>query len=86
MCHPYGITKAPDGSFYITDAAANALLHRTKMGCTLLLRDSWRCESPACRSPVTESVPTGGIMVDGKEGESIVDMKLIAAQPSANPE
>ena len=32
MCHPYGITKAPDGSFYITDAAANALLHRTKDG------------------------------------------------------
>jgi hypothetical protein len=66
MCHPYGITKAPDGSFYITDAAANALLHRTKGGVYSVVAEIPGVENPfPMGPPVTESVPTGVIFRDG---------------------
>jgi hypothetical protein len=66
MCHPYGITKAPDGSFYITDAAANALLHRTKGGVYSVVAEIPGIANPLpVGPPVTESVPTGVIIRDG---------------------
>jgi hypothetical protein len=66
MCHPYGITKGPDGSFYITDAAANALLHRTKDGVYSVVAEIPGVANPLpVGPPVTESVPTGVIIRDG---------------------
>ncbi len=67
MTHPYGITKAPDGSFYITDAAANALLRRSRTGVYSVVAEVPGIPNPTpVGPPVVESVPTGVVMVDGK--------------------
>lgn len=66
MTHPYGITKAPDGSFYITDAAANALLRRSRSGVYSVVAEVPGVANPLPMGPpMAESVPTGIIMKDG---------------------
>jgi hypothetical protein len=65
--HPYGITKAPDGSFYITDAAANAVLHRSRTGIYSVVAEVPGVANPATVGPpVVESVPTGVIVDNGQ--------------------
>jgi hypothetical protein len=65
--HPYGITKAPDGAFYITDAAANAVLRRSKTGVLSVVAEVPGIPNPLpFGPPVVESVPTGVIVEDGK--------------------
>jgi hypothetical protein len=67
MTHPYGITKAPDGSFYITDAAANAVLHRSRTGIYSVVAEVPGIANPTpVGPPFIESVPTGVIVQDGK--------------------
>ena len=64
--HPYGITKAPDGSFYITDAAANAVLRRSRAGAYSVVAEVPGVANPTpVGPPFIESVPTGVIVVDG---------------------
>ncbi len=67
MSHPYGITKAPDGSFYITDAAANALLRRSRTGVYSVVAEVPGIANPTpVGPPVVESVPTGVIVDSGR--------------------
>jgi hypothetical protein len=67
MTHPYGITKAPDGSFYITDAAANAVLRRSRTGVYSVVAEVPGVANPLpFGPPMVESVPTGVIVADGK--------------------
>ncbi|HMK03910.1 MAG TPA: ScyD/ScyE family protein, partial [Ferruginibacter sp.] len=63
MTHPYGITKAPDGSFYITDAAANAVLRRSRTGVYSVVAEVPGIPNPTpVGPPMIESVPTGVIV------------------------
>lgn len=65
--HPYGITKAPDGSFYITDAAANALLRRSRTGVYSVVAEVPGIVNPTpVGPPKVESVPTGVIYDNGR--------------------
>jgi hypothetical protein len=65
--HPYGITKAPDGSFYITDAAANAVLRRSRTGIYSVVAEVPGVPNPTpVGPPMVESVPTGVIVANGK--------------------
>ena len=65
--HPYGITKAPDGSFYITDAAANAVLRRSRTGIYSVVAEVPGVPNPTpVGPPMVESVPTGVIVDHGK--------------------
>lgn len=67
MTHPYGITRAPDGSFYITDAAANAVLRRSRTGVYTVVAEVPGIANPLPMGPpVVESVPTGVIVDDGR--------------------
>lgn len=64
--HPYGITKAPDGSFYITDAAANAVLRRSRTGIYSVVAEVPGIANPTpVGPPIVESVPTGVIFTEG---------------------
>jgi hypothetical protein len=65
--HPYGIAKAPDGSFYITDAAANAILRRSRTGVYSVVAEVPGIPNPTpVGAPIVESVPTGVIIENGK--------------------
>ncbi len=65
--HPYGITKAPDGSFYITDAAANALLRRSPAGVYSVVAEVPGISNPLPYGPpMVESVPTSVLFDDGR--------------------
>jgi sugar lactone lactonase YvrE len=65
--HPYGITRAPDGSFYITDAAANAVLRRSRTGIYSVVAEVPGVQNPLpLGPPMVESVPTGVIVDHGK--------------------
>lgn len=67
MTHPYGINKAPDGSFYITDAAANAVLRRSPAGVYSVVAEVPGVVNPTpVGPPIVESVPTGVIVEGGK--------------------
>lgn len=67
MTHPYGITKASDGSFYITDAAANAVLRRSRTGVYSVVAEVPGIPNPTpVGPPMVESVPTGVIVDNGR--------------------
>jgi len=67
MTHPYGITKAPDGSFYITDAAANAVLRRSRTGVYSVVAEVPAIANPTpVGPPYMEGVPTGVIVDSGR--------------------
>jgi hypothetical protein len=63
--HPYNLTKGPDGDLYITDAGANAIIHRKAIGDYSVL-----AEVPGIANPTTvgppgiQAVPTS-ILYDG---------------------
>lgn len=63
--HPYNLTKGPDGDLYITDAGANAILHRESAGKYSVLAEIPGIANPApVGPPQIQSVPTG-ILYDG---------------------
>lgn len=65
--HPYNLTLGPDGDIYITDAAANAILRRSKKGKLSVLAEVPGVTNPTpVGPPVLESVPTG-VLYDGKD-------------------
>lgn len=64
--HPYNLTDAPDGSIYITDAAANAILKRSKSGKLSVVAEIPGFANPLpIGPPVVQSVPTGIIYEKG---------------------
>lgn len=65
--HPYGLTQAPDGDIYITDAAANAIIRRSKSGVLSIVAEVPGIPNPTpVGPPFIQSVPTGVIFNDGK--------------------
>lgn len=65
--HPYGITEAPDGTIYITEAASNALLRRDKNGRLSVVAEIPGIPNPGpVGPPQIESVPTS-VLFDGKD-------------------
>ena len=63
--HPYNMTTGPDGAVYITDAAANAILRRSKTGQLSVMTEVPGFANPTpVGPPVVQSVPTG-ITFDG---------------------
>lgn len=64
--HPYNMTKGPDGDIYITDAGANAIIHRKSAGDYAVLAEVPSIANPTTMGPpMVESVPTG-IVFDGE--------------------
>lgn len=64
--HPYNMTKGPDGHLYITDAGANAIVHRKSAGDYSILAEIPPIPNPTNMGPpMVESVPTG-IVFDGE--------------------
>jgi hypothetical protein len=60
--HPYGIASGPEGAIYITDAAANAVLKRTKSGALSVVAEVPGIANPLpFGPPFVQSVPTGVI-------------------------
>lgn len=58
--HPYNMTKGPDGGLYITDAGANAVIHRNGAGDYAVLAEVPPIANPTnIGPPMVESVPTG---------------------------
>ncbi len=63
--HPYDMTVGPDGALYITDAAANAILRRTKTGVLSVMAEIPSFKNPTpVGPPFVQAVPTG-ITYDG---------------------
>jgi len=67
MTHPYNLTLGPNGSIYITDAAANAILKRERTGALSVVSEVPGFPNPLfpVGPPQVESVPTG-IYYDGQ--------------------
>ncbi len=64
--HPYNLTPGPNGSIYITDAAANAVLKREKSGVYRVVAELPNIPNPTpVGGPFVEPVPTG-IYYDGQ--------------------
>lgn len=65
--HLYGITQGPEGAFYMADAAANAIIRRSKTGELSVVAEVPGVANPlAFGPPQLQSVPTG-IIFDGKD-------------------
>jgi hypothetical protein len=65
--HPYNMTKGPDGDLYITDAGANAIIHRTAPGVYSILAEVPGIMNPTPVGPPNiQAVPTS-IMYDGHD-------------------
>ncbi|MBC7568901.1 MAG: ScyD/ScyE family protein [Spirosoma sp.] len=65
--HPYNMITGPDGDIYITDAAANAILRRSKTGQLSVMTEVPGFANPTpVGPPVVQSVPTG-ITYDGSK-------------------
>lgn len=62
--HPYDLVKGPDGSLYITDAGANAIIKRTPKGDYSIFAKFPDIKNPLPGPPFMQSVPTG-IIFDG---------------------
>ena len=64
--HPYGITKGPDDAIYIADAAANAIIKRSRSGVLTVLAEVPGIPNPLPYGPPQiQSVPTG-VIYDGQ--------------------
>src|SRR5690554_173735 len=64
--HPYNLTKGPDGDLYITDAGANAIIHRKNAGDYAVLAEIPPVANPTTMGPpMVESVLIG-IVFDGE--------------------
>ena len=64
--HPYDLTVGPNGSIYITDAGANAILKRDKTGVLSVVAEIPPTPNPTpVGPPQIEAVPTG-IIYDGQ--------------------
>lgn len=58
--HPYNMAMGPDGDLYITDAGANAIIHRKGNGDYTVLAEVPAVANPTTMGPpMVESVPTG---------------------------
>lgn len=65
--HPYNLTKGPNGDLYITDAGANAIIHRKGPGMYAVLAEVPGITNPTPVGPPTiQSVPTS-IFYDGHD-------------------
>ncbi|TKK64471.1 ScyD/ScyE family protein [Ilyomonas limi] len=65
--HIYGITKGPDGDIYLTDAGANAVIHRLSSGSYTVLAEVPGYSNPTpVGPPQVQSVPTS-ILYDGND-------------------
>ena len=63
--HPYNLTKGPDGDLYITDAGANAIIHRKSSGVYSVLAEVPGIANPTpIGPPEIQAVPTS-IFFDG---------------------
>lgn len=63
--HPYNLIQGPDGDLYITDAGANAIIHRKSAGHYSVLAEVPSIPNPTpVGPPMVQSVPTG-IVYDG---------------------
>lgn len=65
--HPYNLTKGPDGDLYITDAGANAIVHRKGVNNYSILAEIpavTNTSFPGLGGPTAQSVPTS-IWYDG---------------------
>lgn len=64
--HPYNLTKGPDGDLYITDAGANAIIHRKAKGVYSVLAEVPGIANPTpVGPPFIQAVPTS-IFYDGR--------------------
>jgi hypothetical protein len=64
--HPYNMMIGPDGDIYITDAGANAIIHRESAGHYTVLAKFPNFDNPAAPPPQIQAVPTG-IIFDGHD-------------------
>lgn len=65
--HPYNLIKGPDGDIYITDAGANAIIHRHSVGNYSVLAKFPTYANPTpVGPPQVQAVPTG-IIFDGHD-------------------
>ncbi len=65
--HIYGICKGPEGDIYLTDAGANAVIHRLSCGNYAVLAEVPGFNNPTpVGPPQVQSVPTS-ILFDGKD-------------------
>ena len=65
--HPYNLTLGPDGLLYISDAAANAILKRSKTGMLSVVAEIPGITNPTpVGPPQLQSVPTS-IVYDGQK-------------------
>ncbi|MEO6813213.1 MAG: ScyD/ScyE family protein [Ginsengibacter sp.] len=65
--HPYNLAKGPDGDIYITDAGANAIIHRKSAGNYSILAKLPDFDNPTpVGPPHIQRVPTG-IIFDGHD-------------------
>jgi hypothetical protein len=93
--HPYNLTKGPDGDLYISDAGANAIVHRLGWGSYSVLADvPGITNTTGIGGPQIQSVPTS-ILWDGQNflvttllgfpfppGESIIYQVSLSGQLS----
>ena len=65
--HPYNLAPGPNGDIFITDAASNAVLRRTKNGVLSVLAEIPGVANPTpVGPPFVESVPTS-VFYDGRQ-------------------
>lgn len=65
--HPYNLTKGPDGDLYISDAGANAIIHRKRAGVYSILAELPGIMNPTpVGPPQIQAVPTS-IRFDGRD-------------------
>ncbi len=67
--HPYNLTKGPDGDLYITDAGANAIVHRKSANNYSVIAEFPAIPNPAfpgLGGPTVQAVPTS-IRYDGRD-------------------
>lgn len=65
--HPYNLVKGPDGDIYITDAGANAIIHRKSAGNYSVVAELPGVANPTpVGPPQIQCVPTG-IIFDGHD-------------------
>lgn len=63
--HPYNLTKGPDGDLYISDAGANAIIHRKAAGDYSILAEVPGIANPTpVGAPTVQAVPTS-VLFDG---------------------
>lgn len=64
--HLYNMTIGPDGAFYFTDAAANAIIRRAPDGTLSVMAEVPSIPNPAGPPPFIQAVPTS-IVYDGHQ-------------------